>query len=61
MEVLGLIVDGLSNQQISRRLAVTARTVAAHVEHILFKLDVPTRTLAAIQADRDGCYVPAPL
>jgi hypothetical protein len=35
--------------------------VAAHVEHILHKLEVPTRTLAAVQAERDGCYVPAAL
>ena len=61
MEVLGLIVDGRSNQQIARRLAVAPRTVAAHVEHILHKLEVSTRTLAAIQAEREGCYVPAPL
>ena len=61
LEVLGLIVDGCSNQQIARRLTVTPRTVAAHVEHILHKLDVPTRTLAAVQAEREGCYVPARL
>jgi DNA-binding CsgD family transcriptional regulator len=59
MEVLGLIVDGRSNQQIATRLTVAPRTVAAHVEHILHKLDVPTRTVAAIQAEREGCYVPA--
>ncbi len=61
MEVLGLIVDGRSNQQIASRLVVAPRTVAAHVEHILHKLEVPTRTLAAIHAEREGCYVPAPL
>ena len=61
MEVLGLIVDGRSNQQIARRLTVAPRTVAAHVEHILHKLEVPTRTLAAVQAEREGCYVPAAL
>lgn len=59
LEVLGLIVDGRSNQQIATGLTVAARTVAAHVEHILHKLDVPTRTLAAVQAEREGCYVPA--
>lgn len=58
LEVLGLIVDGRSNQQIATRLTVAPRTVAAHVEHILHKLDVPTRTLAAVQAEREGCYVP---
>ncbi|WP_374969651.1 response regulator transcription factor [Terrabacter sp. BE26] len=61
MQVLGLIVDGHSNQQIATQLTVAPRTVAAHVEHILHKLEVPTRTMAAVQAERDGCYVPAAL
>jgi DNA-binding CsgD family transcriptional regulator len=59
LEVLGLVVDGRSNQQIARRLAVAPRTVAVHIEHILHKLDVPTRTLAAVLAEREGCYVPS--
>lgn len=58
MEVLGLIVAGRTNQQIARLLAVAPRTVAAHVEHILHKLDACTRTLAAVKAVREGCYVP---
>lgn len=41
-------------------LSVMARTVAAHVEHVLAKLDVPARTLAAVRAEREGLYVPAP-
>jgi len=61
MQVLGLIVDGRSNQQIATRLTVAPRTVAAHVEHILRKLEVPSRTLAAVQAEREGCYIPAAL
>lgn len=59
LEVLGLIVEGRSNQQIARRLAVAPRTVAAHVEHLLHKLEAPTRTLAAVLAEREGCYVPS--
>jgi DNA-binding CsgD family transcriptional regulator len=58
LQVLGLIVDGRSNQQIARRLAIATRTVAAHIEHILHKLDAATRTLAAVMAEREGCYVP---
>lgn len=60
LEVLGLLVDGRSNQQIARHLAIASRTVATHVEHILRKLAVPTRTLAAVRAEREGYYVPAP-
>ena len=60
LQVLGLLVDGRSNQQIASRLAVAPRTIAAHVEHLLHKLEAPTRTLAAIRAEREGCYVPPP-
>ncbi|GAA1148710.1 helix-turn-helix transcriptional regulator [Nocardioides aquiterrae] len=60
LEVLGLLVEGRSNQQIARRLTIALRTVAAHVEHILHKMDVPTRTLAAVRAEREGCHVPPP-
>lgn len=60
LQVLGLLVDGRSNQQIASALEVTPRTIAAHVEHVLKKLDAPTRTLAATRAEREGCYVPAP-
>lgn len=58
LEVLGQLVEGRSNQQIARRLAVAPRTVAAHVEHLLLKLVASSRTLAAVRAERDGCYVP---
>ena len=60
LQVLGLLVDGRSNQQIAKRLAVAPRTIAAHVEHLLDKLEAPTRTLAAVRAEREGCYVPPP-
>jgi DNA-binding CsgD family transcriptional regulator len=59
LEVLGLMVDGCSNQEIARTLVVAPRTVAAHVEHLLVKLGAPTRTLAAVRAEREGLYVPA--
>jgi DNA-binding NarL/FixJ family response regulator len=61
LEVLGLVVDGCSNQEIARTLVVSPRTVAAHVEHLLAKLAAPTRTLAAVRAEREGLYVPAVL
>jgi DNA-binding CsgD family transcriptional regulator len=59
LEVLGLLIDGSSNQQIAHVLVVSPRTVAAHLEHILIKLRAPTRTLAAVRAERNGLYVPA--
>jgi DNA-binding CsgD family transcriptional regulator len=57
-EVLGLLIEGLGNQDIARVLVVAQRTVAAHVEHILDKLGTSTRTLAAVRAERAGLYVP---
>jgi DNA-binding CsgD family transcriptional regulator len=59
LEVLGLLVEGCSNHEIARTLVVAPRTVAAHLEHVLAKLEAPTRTLAAVRAERDGLYVPA--
>jgi DNA-binding CsgD family transcriptional regulator len=61
LQILGLLVDGWPNRRIAAALFVTARTVAAHVEHILAKLGAPTRTLAAVRALRLGLYVPPPL
>jgi DNA-binding CsgD family transcriptional regulator len=60
LQVLGLVIDGRSNHQIAAALVVAQRTVAAHLEHILVKLAAPTRTLAAVRAERAGLYVPAP-
>jgi DNA-binding CsgD family transcriptional regulator len=59
LEVLGLVIEGFANQEIARALVVAPRTVAAHLEHILVKLSAPSRTLAAVRAERAGLYVPA--
>jgi len=58
LQVLGLLVEGWPNQRISAALVIAPRTVNAHVEHILAKLDAGTRTLAAVRALRLGLYVP---
>ena len=59
LEVLGLLIEGWANQEIARTLVVAPRTVAAHVEHILVKLEAVSRTLAAVRAERAGLYIPA--
>ncbi|MFF3938483.1 ATP-binding protein [Streptomyces phaeofaciens] len=43
-EVAALVVRGLSNREIAERLVVSKRTVDAHVEHILAKLGIASRT-----------------
>lgn len=54
IEVLGLIVDGLSNQQIADKLIISLPTAKTHVRNILNKLAVDDRTQAAVQAMRRG-------
>jgi two-component system, NarL family, nitrate/nitrite response regulator NarL len=52
-EVLELLMDGLGQPEIARRLYITDRTVAKHIEHILAKLGVHTRAQAVALAARD--------
>lgn len=54
MEVLSLIVEGLSNPQIAEKLFITRATAKAHVHSILQKLYVDDRTKAAIMAMKEG-------
>lgn len=54
LEVLGLIVDGHSNQQIADKLIISLPTAKTHVRNILNKLAVDDRTQAAVQAMRRG-------
>lgn len=58
MEVLGLLIEGRTADEIARALLLAPRTSAAHLRHILGKLSSPTPTLAALRAERDGLYVP---
>lgn len=53
-EVLELLCEALSNEQIAERLVLSVRTVDHHVSAILGKLGVPTRQLAAETAQRSG-------
>jgi DNA-binding NarL/FixJ family response regulator len=54
LEVLGLLADGLSQKEIAARLVISSKTVAAHVQHILGKLGVHSRTQAVAHAYRRG-------
>jgi ATP/maltotriose-dependent transcriptional regulator MalT len=49
-EVAASLADGLSNREIARRLVITECTVKAHVEHILDKLGLTSRTQIALWA-----------
>lgn len=54
LEILRLIADGQANKQIARRLQISERTARTHVSNILRKLDVSSRTQAALVAVREG-------
>ncbi|POX36797.1 LuxR family transcriptional regulator [Streptomyces sp. Ru73] len=43
-QVAALVVEGLTNREIAERLVVSKRTADAHVEHILNKLGLTSRT-----------------
>ena len=53
LEVLGLIAQGLSNQDIGDCLFVSPFTIKRHVANILAKLDLPSRAAAASYAVRN--------
>jgi DNA-binding NarL/FixJ family response regulator len=55
-EVLGLLAEGCSNQEIGRRLAITERTARTHVSNLLGKLHLGSRTQAALLAQQEGLH-----
>lgn len=57
-EVLDLLVEGLSNKQIARRLDISEHGAKRHVANILAKLNSPNRTLAVVNALRYGLCGP---
>jgi two-component system, NarL family, response regulator LiaR len=54
VEVLSLVAQGLSNEEIGGKLFISERTVRTHVSHILDKLHLANRTQAALYALRKG-------
>jgi DNA-binding NarL/FixJ family response regulator len=53
LEILGLLTDGLTQDQIADRLVIAPKTVSTHIERILSKLGVQSRTQAVALAFRE--------
>jgi DNA-binding NarL/FixJ family response regulator len=53
-EVLMLLVEGLPNKLIARRLDITEKTVKSHLTRVFREIGVTDRTQAALWAERHG-------
>jgi DNA-binding NarL/FixJ family response regulator len=54
LDIVTLVVDGLTNPEIGRRLHISARTVQSHVAASMRKLGARSRTQLAVSALRAG-------
>jgi len=59
-DVLKLVAAGKSNKEVALALAITERTVKTHMSNIMGKLDVQSRTQAALYAIRAGVVSETP-
>jgi len=53
-EVLACVAEGLPNKLIARRLAISEKTVKAHLTSVFRRIGVTDRTQAALWAERHG-------
>ena len=58
LEVLGLLAQGKTNQDIAEELLISRATAKVHVQHIIAKLEVSDRTQAIVCAFKQGLIRP---
>ena len=54
LQIIELVADGLTNQDIAEKLQISKRTVDNHISNILMKLQIDNRIQAAVYAVRSG-------
>jgi DNA-binding NarL/FixJ family response regulator len=57
-EILTLVAAGMSNKEIAGELVISERTARTHVSNVLGKLNLTSRTQAALVAVREGLVEP---
>ncbi|HLU54060.1 MAG TPA: response regulator transcription factor [Pseudonocardia sp.] len=57
-EILTLVAEGMSNKEIAATLVISERTARTHVSNVLGKLNLASRTQAALVAVREGLVEP---
>lgn len=57
-EILALVAEGHPNRKIAERLVISERTARTHVSNVLSKLQLSSRTQAALFAIREGLIPP---
>jgi DNA-binding NarL/FixJ family response regulator len=58
-EILALVAAGMSNKEIAAELVISERTARTHVSNVLGKLNLTSRTQAALVAVREGLVEPS--
>ncbi|NMH97897.1 helix-turn-helix domain-containing protein [Pseudonocardia acidicola] len=58
LEILGYLVENYSRRRIATALGVTEYAVVAHIADVMSKLGARNVALAALQANREGLFVP---
>jgi DNA-binding NarL/FixJ family response regulator len=54
LDVVRLVIDGRSNDEIAARLGIGAKTVESHLRRLFERLDIASRTELATRALREG-------